>query len=86
MGTPTVYRGGPPFQPALLKSHLMPPLLQRRPNRVFAAGMQRSQESLRSAPPRSIVIEAITKDGGVVRVIVPNDGSDAVKAAIEERS
>jgi hypothetical protein len=37
------------------------------------------------APPRSIVLEAIAKDGRIVRIIVPNDGSDAVKVAIEDR-
>ena len=30
------------------------------------------------APPASIVIEAISKDGRVVRLIIPNDGSEAV--------
>jgi hypothetical protein len=36
------------------------------------------------APPRSIVLEAMAKDGRLVRVIIPNDASDAVKVAIEE--
>jgi hypothetical protein len=38
------------------------------------------------APPRSIVIEAIAKDGRVVRVIVPNDGLDAMTVASEDQS
>jgi len=38
------------------------------------------------APPASIVIEAMAKDGRIVRVIIPNDSSEAVKVAIEEPS
>jgi hypothetical protein len=38
------------------------------------------------APPSSIVIEATSKDGRVVRVIIPNDDSEAVKVAIEDNS
>ena len=37
------------------------------------------------APPRSVVLEALAKDGRVVRLIIPNDGSDAVRVTIEEQ-
>lgn len=39
-----------------------------------------------STPPRAIVIESTANDGRVVRIIISNDDSDAVKVAIEEPS
>lgn len=36
------------------------------------------------APPSTIVLEAVTKDGRTVRIIIPNDDSEAVKVLIEE--
>ena len=37
------------------------------------------------APPRAIVMEARAKDGRLVRIIIPNDRSQTVPVAIEER-
>jgi hypothetical protein len=36
-----------------------------------------------NTPPKSIVIEATSTDGRIVRVIIPNDDSDMVRVLIE---
>jgi hypothetical protein len=38
------------------------------------------------SPPQALVIEAMAKDGRLVRLVIPNDDSDTVKVAIEDRA